>query len=727
MRRLKHRRAPLLATLVAVALGAALVSGCAGLFETALRLDAPPERLAGATLVVAGPEHATLAAGAGKPAQEVTLSERATLPGGVRDHVASIPGVASATYQPGLGAVAVTAERGTAPAELATRVRRALRGERATVLTGNDRGRAEQTGVAASRLDLILLAAVSGGMALIVMAILLASIIGLAVDQRRRELGLLRTIGATPKQVRKMVLAQTMRPAVPSAIAGALAGPVLGRALFDLVRDGGVVPGVLELHQGVICIAAGALTALLGVRISAGIAARRAAKAELGDSLAEVDADPGRVGIVRRGLAGVMVAAALSCAFLTMFMPPENAAAVGGGTALAGAIACALLAPLITEYLGARLRGITERLGGLPGELAVTNVRARPVRTGALVTPVVLVAAIALANVYQQTTQADAMRDAYLENLRADAVVTSDSGAIGPAAIAAARRAGDVSPLVTSKGWIEDPVDKAHRIDPRPLLGIAESGLATKISAGSASRLRGDSVALPADTAGDLGLDLGDRVGIVLGDGAHVRLRVVALLEASSRYASIVLPAALLAAHVTDQELEQLMVNGGDGVHDRLKAAVAGQPGVHVQGAGALADGFDGDLRVDMLITFAVVGVILAYAALSLVNSLVAALAGRRAELGLLRMAGATRRQLRRMLTAEALVVAAIGAIAGTVVAAVGLVPLAMATAGSPLPSGPVWVFPAVLCVIAALVLIPTQVAFAMTSKRQEVLDADAA
>lgn len=56
MLRLRHRRAPLFATVAAVALGAALVAACAGLFDTALRLDAPPKRLAGADVVVAGAE-----------------------------------------------------------------------------------------------------------------------------------------------------------------------------------------------------------------------------------------------------------------------------------------------------------------------------------------------------------------------------------------------------------------------------------------------------------------------------------------------------------------------------------------------------------------------------------------------------------------------------------------------------------------------------------------------
>ena len=100
MPRLRHRRAALFATLVAVALGAALASACAGLFETALRLDAPPQRLAAYDAVVAPAEHATLAAGDGRPAQQVALSERGHLPAGTLEAVRATPGVTCAGSRP---------------------------------------------------------------------------------------------------------------------------------------------------------------------------------------------------------------------------------------------------------------------------------------------------------------------------------------------------------------------------------------------------------------------------------------------------------------------------------------------------------------------------------------------------------------------------------------------------------------------------------------------------
>ena len=216
-------------------------------------------------------------------------------------------------------------------------------------------------------------------------------------------------------------------------------------------------------------------------------------------------------------------------------------------------------------------------------------------------------------------------------------------------------------------------------------------------------------MALPKGTAKDLGVDVGDSIGMVLADGAHVRLRVAALLGGSSRYASIVVAAgAAGGAHRRRAQPAEVLVNGDGDVRGRLAHALAGQRGLTVRGGEALAEDFDDGLQVDQWITFAVVAVIVAYAAMSLANVVVAALSGRRRELALLRLAGATRRQIRRMLEVEALLVAAIGAIAGTAVAVAGLIPLAIAQAGSPLPTGPVWFFPAVLVAVAALVLIPT-------------------
>lgn len=241
---------------------------------------------------------------------------------------------------------------------------------------------------------------------------------------------------------------------------------------------------------------------------------------------------------------------------------------------------------------------------------------------------------------------------------------------------------------------------------------------------GSLKALRGDAVALPAQLADDLGIAVGDRVGLMLGDGAHVRVRVVALLGGPSRYAALVLPPALLAAH-TSNGASRLLINGDGDVRQRIERALGGSGDVTVRGDAALADDLDTGLRVDRWITFAVVGVIVAYAAMSLFNLIIAALGGRRRELALLRLAGATSQQVARMLRAEALLVAVMGAIAGTTVAITGLIPLAVATAGSPLPSGSPAVFLAILALATLLILLPTMVGTRLALRRSPATEVE--
>ncbi|GGW07255.1 hypothetical protein GCM10010230_51300 [Streptomyces narbonensis] len=77
------------------------------------------------------------------------------------------------------------------------------------------------------------------------------------------------------------------------------------------------------------------------------------------------------------------------------------------------------------------------------------------------------------------------------------------------------------------------------------------------------------------------------------------------------------------------------------------------------------------------------------FAAVSTINTVVAVTAERRREFALLRLVGATRRQLLRMLTAEAALTTAVGVLLGAAVAAAATAAFSTAATGSVLPSVP--------------------------------------
>ncbi|AJF68752.1 FtsX-like permease family protein [Streptomyces vietnamensis] len=77
------------------------------------------------------------------------------------------------------------------------------------------------------------------------------------------------------------------------------------------------------------------------------------------------------------------------------------------------------------------------------------------------------------------------------------------------------------------------------------------------------------------------------------------------------------------------------------------------------------------------------------FAAVSTINTVIAVTGERRREFALLRLVGATRRQLLRMLTAEAALTTAVGVLLGAAVAALATAAFSTAATGSPLPSVP--------------------------------------
>jgi putative ABC transport system permease protein len=544
---LRHRLAAFVATFLAVLVGSALLIACGGLFETAIRLSAEPQRLAGAPILVTGP------AGFKLPDEEsetVPYAERSTVD---RDAVAHVPGVAAAVPDVSFPAVLPGAETdivlaghdwvsarltpytlraGDRPDEgevvldtatagrahvtpgddvalIVAGVRRVFRvsgvadgpvtamffatadarrftphPDRAdvigvfpkpgvsaadlrlpaglTVLTGDDRGAAEFTGVDGSRLPLILLAAIFGGMVMIVMGLVVWATISLSVRQRQRELALLRATGATPDQVRALVVRETMAVSVLACAGGAVLGVLVGGWIFDASVAKGIVPAALRFRQGPVPFAAGVLLGLLVPWLTARLAAGAAAKTSPVQALVEASIPPVTVHPVRRLAALVFAGATVVLALTSMFLDVDTASAIGGPAVLTGAVAVALWGPELVVWLVGRVRPRS-----VTGEMAVGNVRARATQLAAVLTPITLAVAIALGNVYSQTTMDDEALTTSVDQFEADAVLSSSAGGIAPAVLSKARAVATASALVLSRGWWRSRTTRRAATRPR--------------------------------------------------------------------------------------------------------------------------------------------------------------------------------------------------------------------------------------------------------------------
>ncbi|MEU9118392.1 ABC transporter permease [Streptomyces sp. NPDC048506] len=632
-------------------------------------------------------------------------------------------------------AIGITAAPGTDPAELHDRVRRALdtaglgsAGRRADgdaaalrVLAGNGRGQAEFLAARPARAGLLeLLGSVAGTVVLIALLVVSSTVVQ-ALQQRAEELALLRVVGATPRQLRAAVGGEVGRVAVRAALLGAVGAFPAHLGLRALLDARGALPPGLELPMPPALWPAPLVTAAITVlvaRLAALIACARTAKVRPAQALRPAVPGKGRkVG----GL--VLLTVGVSSAGTAALQHGAAAAAASGAAAVTMVSACALLGPWIAEgamrVLGPPLR----RFGGPGGRLAAANATATARRSGAALTPVVLVTAfvgVQLSAGATLTHEGAAQAD---RALRAGFEVRAAGGL--PAG--ALERIRAVPGVRAATEWVAGTVVLAGReagsprLERLPVLGVTpgrlERTLDPDVREGTVRQLRPGTVAVGTDRADSLDLRPGDTAVLRFGDGAPARLRVVATYERSLALGDFLLSADELRRHGAAPDRARVLVAadapGGDrtAVARALAAAVPGaevttRPGpVRVEAA---------DQALGEVVTVAAVAAIGAFTAIAVLSTLSLIAVGRRPELRLLRLAGAGRRQLRRMLRLEAAVTAVTGLAVGAAVASVPLLAFGAAVAGTlpylPLTQAGV-VVAAVVATTAAGTLLPARAA----------------
>jgi putative ABC transport system permease protein len=595
-------------------------------------------------------------------------------------------------------------------------------------LRGDERGLAEYPGAQAQAADLVALSGVFGGLAVMVAVFVVASTLGLSLQLRRRELALLRAIGATPRQLRRMVRAEAILVALPATALGYLLGARLGHRLLGQFAASGVVSPALRYEHGWIPTVSGAAVGVVTAVGAAVIAARGSTRVRPVEALAEASLEQRWLSPLRLLFALVCLAGGLALAIVTaLVLSGPVAASTAAPSAMLWAAGLALLGPGIARVLTIVFTWPIRTLSGLTGQLAMLNTRANRIRTAGALTPVMLATGLATALLYMQTSQTSAAVHAYTNNLRADLVLSSSLGGLPLELARVVRRQPGVagaSALVTSTGFFEQPGESAASV---PLQGVDAEGAAEttafELTAGTLVRLRGRTVALAAGDARP-GRRLGETVQMRLGDGAVKGLEVVALFAARRGYESALVPARLLAPHTTNGLADQILVRATPGADQRrLRARLARlsgrYPGLRIADRTQATADYTSNQQISAWVNYLLVAVIVGYTVISLVNALVIATAARRREFALQRLIGSTRAQIVRMMTLEGLFVAAAGTALGTLIAAATLIPFNIALKGAPTPAGPTWIYITVVVAATVLTLFATLLPTALALRAQ--------
>jgi ABC-type antimicrobial peptide transport system permease subunit len=155
------------------------------------------------------------------------------------------------------------------------------------VATGDDHGPVEFLDAAGARIKLVSMGGAIGGTSLLVAILVVVGTFALSIQQRHRELALLRAIAATPKKLRRLLGREALLVGAAAGIAGALAGLPLASWLHGRFVEMGAVPATLERTTGVFPLFTAVLVTVIGAWAAARISGRRITRIRPAEAMAE--------------------------------------------------------------------------------------------------------------------------------------------------------------------------------------------------------------------------------------------------------------------------------------------------------------------------------------------------------------------------------------------------------------------------------------------------------
>ena len=588
-----------------------------------------------------------------------------------------------------------------------TRLRAAAGG--ALVLAGDARGQAEYPELQRTRTTLIPVTAAFGGLALFIAMFVVASTLGLSIQQREREIALLRAVAATPGQIRRMIAWEAAIVALIGSAAGIWPGVLLGRTLAHALVRHGIAPQNFAVHSDWLPAAAavggGVATALLAVLAAGRRAARVPPTLALTDAAVEPRLlGPGRIIGGLLALAGAVPLFTVS----TTTSTPETAAATSELTAIFLVVAVGFLGPIVA-CVAARLLGPPlAALSPVGGFLASANLGAATRRFSSASTPLVLTVAMSCTLLFSTTTIEHAITQQRHAGLTGQLALTSAGPGIPAAALADVRATPGVRSAVALTATTLGPSLHAGDTTPAQILaGGQGGGLDVGVTAGSLTALHGDAIALGRHRADAAHAHVGDRVRSCSATAPAPTPPSSRSTRRDLAFGDALLAPELAAGHQTTPLLGTILVQTGDqaGVARRLRALAARYPGLRVSDRASLATATDADREMNRWLGPLFVAMIFAFTSIAVVNTLIMIALRRGRELGLLQLVGATRRQVRSMARWEAALIITIGLGVGLAIAAIALLPLSHALNGG-LPYVPTRPFAAILGISGLLALL---------------------
>lgn len=578
--------------------------------------------------------------------------------------------------------ISVAAQDGVAPARLRASIAGALQGERVEVRTGAQDA-AQQTADLEESFGFIRTALlVFGGIALFVGAFVIYNTFTITVAQRTRELALLRTLGASRRQVLRSVVLEAGLIGLLASILGLLGGLLLAPGLRALLKVMGAdlpaTDSVIAARTIVVALVVGILVTVLASLVPALRATKIAPMIALREGLT---AEP------RRGRGRIAIAALLCLAGGAILgyglfggASGSAAAATLGGGAVLVFLGVALLSPQLVRPLAWVIGAPMQRFAGVSGRLARENATRNPARTAATAAALMIgVALVAFVSIFAAGLRGSidgAVDRAFAGDL---SVVHKSFGSTSPALVDAVSEVPGVA-AVSSIRFSEAKVAGEKRTT--SVAGIDPATLAQTYtlkwkegSDATLSRLGSDGILADASYSDDT--QIGDRLTLLTPAGRRVTYTVRGILDEGSDFGllggGLVVPNARLAEDFDERDNQFVFLRfAEDAAPAATRAAVdrlvaARFPDAETQDREQVKESQAGQINQLLYLIYALLALSVIVSLFGIVNTLALSIFERTRELGLLRAVGTSRRQVKRIVRLEAVITSLIGATLGLV------------------------------------------------------------
>ncbi|WP_153814101.1 ABC transporter permease [Streptomyces sp. SUK 48] len=521
------------------------------------------------------------------------------------------------------------------------------------------------------------------GIAFLVGIFLIINTFSMLVAQRTREIGLMRAIGSSRKQVNRSVLIEALLLGVIGSVLGVGAGVGIAVGLMKLMSGMGMDLSTDDLTIAWTTPALGLLLGVVVTVLAACLPARRAGKvspmAALRDAGVPGDAKAGAVravlGLVLTGAGGWSLYAASTADRAT-----SGSGLLGVGVLLT-LVGFVVIGPLLAGGVVRVLGAIILRVFGPVGRMAERNALRNPRRTGATGAALMIgLALVACLSVVGSSMVASAT-DQLDKTVGADFIIQGDQEFtfVKPQMVQQIKATPGLERVTEYKlldATLRTPDGKVSRNE---TINAADAtyakDLRTKTVAGDlADAYRPDSMSVFEGFAKAHGVKLGSTVTVGFRDGRAARLTVRAItsddvvIDKGAMYASIATAARYVPA--SRMPLDQLVfATAKDGqqaaAYASLKRTLHADPALTVRDQTDYKKVLKDQIGQLLNMIYGLLALAIIVAVLGVVNTLALSVVERTREIGLMRAIGMSRRQLRRMIRLESVVIAVFGALLG--------------------------------------------------------------